>query len=175
MYCSPVWHYGVPVLARRAKKFDAEEVFSLLAKYGIRNAFMPPTALKMMRQVKDPKSRHDFSMRTIGSGGEALGEELLAWGEEVMGLTINEFYGQTEVNLVVGSCSEVMEIRPGAMGKAIPGHVVEVVDEAGIPLAAGRSGGMWASKARIRSCVWDIGKIRSPPGKKYSGRLVGDR
>ena len=130
----PSWHYGIPVVAHRAKKFDPEEVFHLLAKYGIRNAFMPPTALKMMRQVKDPRSRHDYSMRTIGSGGESLGEELLEWGRDVMGLTINEFYGQTEVNLVVGCCSEVMEIRPGSMGKAIPGHKVEVVDDSGIPV-----------------------------------------
>ena len=130
----PSWHYGIPVVAHRAKKFDPEQVFHLLAKYGIRNAFMPPTALKMMRQVKDPRSRHDYSMRSIGSGGESLGEELLDWGREVMGLTINEFYGQTEVNLVVGSCSEVMEIRPGSMGKAIPGHEVEIVDGTGNPV-----------------------------------------
>ncbi|KPK31024.1 MAG: AMP-dependent synthetase [Nitrospira bacterium SG8_3] len=136
----PSWHHGIPVVAHRAKKFDPEEAFHLLAKYGIRNAFMPPTALKMMRQVKDPRSRYDYQMRSIGSGGEALGEELLEWGKEVMGLTINEFYGQTEVNLVVGSCSEVMEIRPGSMGKAIPGHEVAVVDDAGNGVPPGTVG-----------------------------------
>jgi acetyl-CoA synthetase len=136
----PSWHHGVPVVAHRAKKFDPEEAFHLLAKYGIRNAFMPPTALKMMRQVKDPRSRYEYQMRTIGSGGEALGEELLEWGKEVMGLTINEFYGQTEVNLVVGSCCEVMEIKPGSMGKAIPGHEVAVVDDAGSPVPTGTVG-----------------------------------
>jgi acetyl-CoA synthetase len=136
----PSWHHGIPVVAHRAKKFDPEEAFHLLAKYGIRNAFMPPTALKMMRQVKDPRSRYDYQMRSIGSGGEALGEELLEWGKEVMGLTINEFYGQTEVNLVVGSCNEVMEIRPGSMGKAIPGHEVAVVDDAGNRVPPGTVG-----------------------------------
>jgi acetyl-CoA synthetase len=136
----PSWHHGVPVVAHRAKKFDPEEAFYLLSKYGIRNAFMPPTALKMMRQVKDPRSRYDYHMRSIGSGGEALGEELLEWGKEVMGLTINEFYGQTEVNLVVGSCCEVMEIRPGSMGKAIPGHEVAVVDDSGNPVPTGTVG-----------------------------------
>jgi acetyl-CoA synthetase len=136
----PSWHHGIPVVAHRAKKFDPEEAFYLMAKYGIRNAFMPPTALKMMRQVKDPRSRYDYQMRTIGSGGEALGEELLAWGKEVMGLTINEFYGQTEVNLVVGSCCEVMEIRPGSMGKAIPGHEVAVVDDSGNRVPPGTVG-----------------------------------
>jgi acetyl-CoA synthetase len=136
----PSWHHGIPVVAHRAKKFDPEEAFYLMAKYGIRNAFMPPTALKMMRQVKDPRSRYDYQMRTIGSGGEALGEELLEWGKEVMGLTINEFYGQTEVNLVVGSCCEIMEIRPGSMGKAIPGHEVAVVDDSGNRVPAGTVG-----------------------------------
>jgi acetyl-CoA synthetase len=129
----PSWHHGIPVLAHRAKKFDPEEAFHLIARYGIRNAFMPPTALKLMRQVKDPKKRHRFSMRSIGSGGETLGEELLEWGREVMGVTINEFYGQTECNLIAGCCADIMEIRPGSMGKAIPGHIVEVIDARGNP------------------------------------------
>jgi len=136
----PSWHHGIPVLAHRAKKFDPEKAFHLIARYGIRNAFMPPTALKLMRQVKDPQSRHSYAMRSIGSGGETLGEELLDWGREVMGLTINEFYGQTECNLIVGCCADVMEIRPGSMGRAIPGHVVEVVDEAGNPVPQGTVG-----------------------------------
>jgi acetyl-CoA synthetase len=136
----PSWHHGIPVLAHRAKKFDPEEAFHLIARYRIRNAFMPPTALKLMRQVKDPRSRYQFKMRSIGSGGETLGEELLDWGKKVMGLTINEFYGQTEVNLVVGNCAECMQNIPGSMGKAIPGHVVEVVDERGLPVSAGAVG-----------------------------------
>jgi len=107
-----------------------------MAKYNIRNAFMPPTALKLMRQVENPKSRHDYHMRSIGSGGETLGEELLDWGRDVMGLTINEFYGQTECNLIVGCCADIMDIHPGSMGRAIPGHVVEVVDGQGQPLSA---------------------------------------
>jgi acetyl-CoA synthetase len=136
----PSWHHGIPVLAYRAKKFDPEEAFHLISKYGIRNAFMPPTALKLMRQVSDPRSRYDYHMRSIGSGGETLGEELLEWGKEVLGLTINEFYGQTEVNLVVGNCTECMQNHPGAMGKAMPGHIVEVVDESGNPLPPGTAG-----------------------------------
>ncbi len=136
----PSWHHGVPVVAHRARKFDPEEAFHLIAKHRIRNAFMPPTALKMMRQIEDPSKRHDFQMRSIGCGGETLGAELLEWGKEVMGVTINEFYGQTEVNLVVGNCAEIMEIRPGSMGKPVPGHVVEVVDESGVPVPAGTVG-----------------------------------
>jgi len=136
----PSWHHGIPVLAHRAKKFDPEKAFDLIARYKVRNAFMPPTALKLMRQVPDPKSRHSYNMRSIGSGGETLGEELLAWGRDTMDLTINEFYGQTECNLIVGCCAEIMDIRPGSMGRAIPGHVVEVVDRQGRPMEAGRVG-----------------------------------
>ncbi len=136
----PSWHHGVPVVAFRAKKFDPEQAFHFIAKYGIRNAFMPPTALKIMRQVPDPGDRYDFAMRTIGCGGETLGEELLEWGRKVMGLTINEFYGQTEVNLVLGNCSEIMENRRGSMGRPIPGHRVEIVDGEGQVLPPGEIG-----------------------------------
>jgi len=136
----PSWHHGIPVVAHRFKKFDPEEAFHLLAKYGIRNAFMPPTALKMMREVKNPRSRHDYDMRSVASGGETLGEGLLDWGKEAMGLTINEFYGQTECNLVVGNCSEVMKPRPGSMGRQIPGHRVDVVNDLGEVVSPGTLG-----------------------------------
>jgi acetyl-CoA synthetase len=136
----PSWHHGIPVLAHRAKKFDPEEAFHLIAKYNIRNAFMPPTALKLMRQVDDPRSRHKFAMRSIGSGGETLGEELLDWGKDVFNLTINEFYGQTEVNLVVANCAVVMKNVPGSMGRAVPGHSLAVVDAEGHPVPSGTVG-----------------------------------
>ena len=171
----PSWHHGIPVVAHRAKKFDPEEAFHLLAKYGIRNAFMPPTALKMMRQVKDPGSRYDYHMRTIGSGGETLGEELLGWGKEVMGLSINEFYGQTEVNLVVSNCAEIMEIRPGSMGKAVPGHIVEVVDEGGDIVPPGAVGGV-AIKRPDPVMFLEYWKNQKATEEKYVGDwcLTGD-
>ncbi|MBI4773701.1 MAG: acyl-CoA synthetase [Deltaproteobacteria bacterium] len=130
----PSWHFGIPVVAHRARKFDPEYAFHIIAKYGVRNSFLPPTALKMMRQVSHPRQRHEYDMRTIGSGGEPMGEELLEWGRETMGLTINEFYGMTEVNLVVGNCADIMEVRAGSMGLPIPGHAVEVIDEQGNPM-----------------------------------------
>jgi acetyl-CoA synthetase len=136
----PSLHHGIPVLAYRARKFDPEEAFHILARFGIRNAFMPPTALKMMRQVETPRDRFDYKMRSIGSGGETLGAELLEWGRETFGLTINEFYGQTECNLVVGNCGACMPVRPGYMGRAVPGHDVGIVDDNGNPLPMGEVG-----------------------------------
>ena len=171
----PSWHHGIPVLAYRAKKFEPEEAFRLIADYGVRNAFIPPTALKLMRQVPDPQSRFHYEMRSIGSGGETLGEELLTWGREVMGLTINEFYGQTECNLVVGCCAEIMEVRPGSMGKAIPGHMVDVVNEQGIPVPEGSVGEI---AVKFPDPVMFLGYWQNPEAarEKYVGdwMLTGD-
>jgi acetyl-CoA synthetase len=135
----PSLFHGVPVLAHRMAKFDPERAFDLMARHGVRNAFMPPTALRMMRQVADP-SRFGQRLRSIGSGGETLGAETLEWGREAFGVTINEFYGQTECNLVVANCAGLMPVKPGCMGRPVPGHHVAVIDAAGMPRAPGEEG-----------------------------------
>jgi acetyl-CoA synthetase len=136
----PAWHLGVPVLAHRARKFDPDEAFDLMARHGVRNTFLPPTALKLMRQASPPGRRAGVAPRTVASGGETLGEELLDWGRGTFGVTINEFYGQTECNLVVGNGSRLYPVRPGSMGRPIPGHEVRIVDDHGTPLAPGETG-----------------------------------
>jgi acetyl-CoA synthetase len=112
----PALHHGVTVVAKRFPKFTGEAAFALIHRYGIRNAFLPPTALKIMRAVPDPAARWPVAMRSVASGGETLGAELLDWGRRVLGLTINEFYGQTECNMIVSSCGAIMQPRPGIMG-----------------------------------------------------------
>lgn len=136
----PSLHHGVPVLAHRFSRFDPEEAFHLIATRAVRNTFIPPTALKMMRQVPNPRDRHRLALRSVGSGGESLGPDLLDWGRETLGVDINEFYGQTECNLVLSNCASIMPVRPGSMGRAVPGHQVEIVNEAGEVLAAGELG-----------------------------------
>jgi acetyl-CoA synthetase len=136
----PSLFHGIPVLAKRLKKFDPEEAFALIGRHQIRNAFMPPTALKMMRQVARPQSRFSYWMRSVASGGERLGEEMLGWGRDVFGLTINEFYGQTEANLTVANCASIAPLKEGSMGRAVPGHVVDIVDEEGRPAKPGEAG-----------------------------------
>ena len=136
----PGLHYGVPVVARRAEKFDPEEAFALMARAKIRNAFIPPTALRMLRAAPNPQGRHDIKMRSIGSGGESLGAETYEWGKSAFGLTINEFYGQTECNIVLSACGALGVSKPGAIGKPVAGHTVAVIDSAGNPLKPGESG-----------------------------------
>jgi len=133
----PALHHGVPVVARRFEKFSGEEAFRLIRDHGVRNAFIPPTALKMMRSVPDAHERWKIGMRTVASGGETLGAGLLDWGRKTFGVTINEFYGQTECNMVVSSCASIMPARPGVMGRPVPGHEVAVVDDDGMPVADG--------------------------------------
>ena len=136
----PSLYHGVPVVARKVEKFDPEEAFALMVKTGVRNAFIPPTALRMMRAAPNPQGRYDFKLRTMGSGGESLGIEALEWGKSAFGLTINEFYGQTECNLVIGSCAQLGLIKVGTMGKPVPGHTVAVIDRDGNVLKAGEIG-----------------------------------
>jgi acetyl-CoA synthetase len=136
----PSLHHGVPVVARRFDRFDPDEAFALMAKQKVRNAFIPPTALRMLRAAKSPRGRHDLRLRTIGSGGESLGAQTLAWGKEAFGLTINEFYGQTECNLVLSSCAMLGVSRPGAIGKPVPGHRVAIIDGEGRAVKAGEIG-----------------------------------
>jgi acetyl-CoA synthetase len=136
----PSLYHGVPVVARKVEKFDPEEAFALMAKAGVRNAFIPPTALRMMRAAPNPQGRHAFKLRSVASGGESLGVEALEWGKSAFGLTINEFYGQTECNLVIGSCAQLSMLKVGAMGKPVPGHTVAVIDRAGNVLKPGEIG-----------------------------------
>jgi acetyl-CoA synthetase len=127
----PSLHYGVPVVAARFEKFDPEEAFALMARMNVRNAFIPPTALRMLRSAPNPRGRHALSLRSVGSGGEALGAETLEWGRSALGIAINEFYGQTECNLVAGSCAAIGVSRPGMIGRPIPGHAVAVIRQDG--------------------------------------------
>jgi len=136
----PAWHYGLPVVAHRPKRFDAERCLEMLARHRVRNTFLVPTMLKMMRAWGDPRARFDVRLRTLFTGGEAAGEEVIRWARECLGVTPNEGYGQTEVNLVLGNCSAIMEVKPGSMGRPIPGHAVDVLDDAGRPVPAGEIG-----------------------------------
>ena len=136
----PSLHHGIAVVARRIEKFDPEDAFALMAKTQVRNAFIPPTALRMLRSAKSPKGRHDIALRSIGSGGESLGAETYEWGREAFDLVINEFYGQTECNLVLSSCAVIGVSKPGAIGKPVPGHDVAVIRHDGTRAAPGELG-----------------------------------
>jgi acetyl-CoA synthetase len=136
----PAWHHGITVIAHRFQKFTPEAAFQLMQDFGVRNTFLPPTALKMMRTVESPEKRWSYKLRSVASGGESLGTELLEWGRRTFGLTINEFYGQTECNMTVSSCQPIVPGRAGVIGRPVIGHNVAIVDDAGNVLPVGKTG-----------------------------------
>ncbi|WP_035898766.1 AMP-binding protein, partial [Labrenzia sp. DG1229] len=132
----PALKLGVPVVSFASRKFDPEFAFHLLESQGVRNAFIPPTALKMLRAVDNPAKRFKLNWRSVGSAGESLGRETYDWFAEEFGFHVNEFYGQTECNAVLGSAASLGVTRAGAIGKTTPGHDVAIIDDVGSVLPA---------------------------------------
>ena len=124
------WQLGVPVVARRFEKFDPDQALHLMGRYSVRNVFMPPTALRMMRTISSNKFS-DLNLRSLASGGEYLGTELQDWSKSSLGIFINEFYGQTECNMTVSGCSSLYALKTGSIGRAAPGHTVSIIDQDG--------------------------------------------
>ena len=137
----PALHFGVPVVGWRREGFDPEAVLGMLRDQRIRNAFVPPTALRMMRAHLSGPVR-GLSLRSLSSAGEALGVETAAWAREALGVEVNDVYGQTECNYVLGSCAALGIRKPGAMGRAVPGHRVAVLRPDGTVCAPGEQGGI---------------------------------
>ena len=136
----PTLYHGRAILGYRGR-FDAERAFYLMEKYSVRNAFLFPTALKMMmKAVPDPRARYDLDLRTLMSGGEALGPAVFHWCREQLGVTANEIFGQTEMNYIVGNSHTLWPVKPGSMGKPYPGHRIAVIDDDGNELPAGSVG-----------------------------------
>jgi len=123
----PALHHGVPVVAARMAKFSAQGCRDIIEKGGVRNIFFPPTALKIL--MAEGVAIAD--LRTVACGGEPLGAALLNWGKSALGLTINEFYGQTECNMVISSCGVLFAPVEGCAGRPVPGHTVAVIDDLG--------------------------------------------
>ena len=136
----PTLYFGFPIVGTIGR-FDPERAFELMQRYGVTNAFLFPTALKMMmRSTDQPRQRFALRLRAIMSAGESVGVTVFDWSRDALGVTINEMFGQTEMNYIVGNSSEKWPARPGSMGRPYPGHRVAVIDEAGAELPAGESG-----------------------------------
>jgi len=136
----PTLYFGQPIVGYRGR-FDPERALRLIEKYQVRNSFLFPTALKlMMKAFPRPRDRFDVDLRTIMSAGEAVGTTVFAWVQEALGVTINEMFGQTEMNYIVGNSSVSWPAKPGSMGRPYPGHRVAVIDDDGREVARGTPG-----------------------------------
>jgi acetyl-CoA synthetase len=167
------WYHGVPIVGHRARKFEPQATMQMMADLNIRNVFLPPTALKLMRQAG--VAHEGVRLRSIFTGGESLGGELLDWVRATFGIDAHEVFGQTECNLVIGSNAKLFPIRPGSMGKATPGFDVRIVDDQGRELPRGSRGIIGVRQPNPCTMIeyW-----RNPEGtaKKYAGEflLTGD-
>jgi len=127
----PSLYFGRPIVAFNGR-FSPELAFEILQSHGVTHTFLFPTALKaMMKAVPDLKARYQLKLQAMMSAGEAVGDAVFAYVQQQMGVTVNEMFGQTEINYVVGNCARLWPAKPGSMGKGYPGHQVAVIDEAG--------------------------------------------
>jgi acetyl-CoA synthetase len=171
----PTMYFGYPILGFRGR-FDAERAFYLMEKYGVRNTFLFPTALKMMmKAVPKPRERYDLALRSIMSAGEAVGETVFTWARDELGVVVNEMFGQTEMNYIVGNSRTLWPAKPGSMGRPYPGHRVAVIDEEGNEVPVDEIGEVAVHRSDIHGdadAVFFLGYWKNE--KATRGKFTGD-
>ena len=170
----PTLYYGHTIVGYRGR-FDPEKAFSLMERYNVTCTFLFPTALKMMmKAVPWPRQRYDLYLRSIMSAGESVGASVFQWVERALDITLNEMFGQTELNYVVGNSSALWPAKAGSMGRAYPGHQVAVIDGNGRPVALGETGDVAVNRRDIHGDldpIFFLGYLGNEKGTrdKYSG------
>ena len=135
------WRFGVPVAVfQRQGAYDPEQTLYVLEKYRVGNMFSTPTALRAMTEVKDPRDQYDINLRIACSAGEPLNPEVIRWFEDQFGIKVFDYYGLTESYPLCGNFPTV-EVRPGSMGKPLPGWEIGLLDtQSGEPVPQGEVG-----------------------------------
>jgi acetyl-CoA synthetase len=180
----PTLYFGREIVAFQGR-FSPERAFELLQRHGVTHSFLFPTALKaMMKAVPEPAGRYRLQLRAIMSAGEAVGDAVFAWCREQLGVTVNEMFGQTEINYIVGNCTVLFDARgraapgwpakPGSMGRAYPGHRVAVIDDEGRECPRGTPGDVAVHRLDVHGQpdpVFFLGYWRSEEATraKYTG------
>ncbi len=127
----PTLYFGRPIVAFNGR-FSAQTALELMQCHGVTHSFLFPTALKaMMKAFPRPREQFTLRLQAIMSAGEAVGDAVFAYCQQQLGVTVNEMFGQTEINYIVGNCARLWPARPGSMGKGYPGHRVAVIDDDG--------------------------------------------
>jgi acetyl-CoA synthetase len=170
----PTLYFGHTIIGYRGR-FDPERAFALMERHGVTCTFLFPTALKMMmKSVPFPRDRYTLRLRSVMSAGESVGETVFQWVQRALGITLNEMFGQTELNYIVGNCSALWPARPGSMGRPYPGHQVAVIDALGRPCPLGVAGDVAVNRRDINGDldpVFFLGYLGNDRGtrEKYSG------
>lgn len=120
------WYHGQPVVGYSGQ-FDPETTYDLLETYGITNPLFTSTMLRMLREVDH--TQYDLDIEVVPSGGEPVTPELYDYVDTAWNAVINEIYGQTECNFLIGTNHHLMSLNRDATGKPCPGHTVDIIDE----------------------------------------------
>lgn len=170
----PTLFFGHTLVGYRGR-FDPERALALMERHKVTCTFLFPTALKMlMKAVPNPRERYRLHLRSIMSAGESVGETVFTWVEKSLGITLNEMFGQTELNYVVGNCAKLWPARPGSMGRAYPGHQVAVISALGRVAPVGETGEVAVNRRDIHGDldpVFFLGYLGNEAGTraKYDG------
>jgi len=134
------WFWGASLFTYEGE-FDPEKWADLLNEYPITVLFSVPTAYRMLREKEEVLADVDLNLRHALSIGEPLSAGVVEWGEGELGVTILDTYGQTETGNMIINNYPTMELRPGSMGKPLPGIEADIVDpETGEVLEPGETG-----------------------------------
>ena len=141
----PTLYFGRPIVAFNGR-FSPQTAMELMRDGGVTHTFLFPTALKAMLKAYPGTARHtvreqfQLQLKAIMTAGEAAGDAVFDYCQNQLGVTVNEMFGQTEINYIVGNCATHWPARPGSMGKGYPGHRVAVIDDAGQECPVGVAG-----------------------------------
>jgi acetyl-CoA synthetase len=169
----PTLYFGFPIVGVRGR-FSAERALEIVRRYRVTNSFLFPTALKMMMRSPEWRRPKGLKLRAVMSAGEAVGTAVFDWTREHLGVTVNEMFGQTEMNYIVGNSHQKWPARPGAMGRAYPGHRVAVIDDDGQVLPPGQVGEVAVHRRDIHGHpdpVFFLGYLNNEAAtrRKYTG------
>ena len=141
----PTLYFGRPIVAYNGR-FSPQTALELMAQFGVTHTFLFPTALKAMMKAypgtaqATVRQQFGLKLQAIMSAGEAVGDAVFEYCQAQLGVTVNEMFGQTEVNYIVGNCAALWPPKPGSMGMGYPGHRVAVIDDNGQECPVGVAG-----------------------------------
>jgi acetyl-CoA synthetase len=178
----PSLYFGRPIVAYNGR-FSPELAFTLLQDHGVTHTFLFPTALKaMMKAYPQPRAHFDLKLQAIMSAGEAVGDAVFAYCRDELGVVVNEMFGQTEINYVVGNCAMNgrtqdgigWPARAGSMGRPYPGHRVAVIDDEGNECAPGVPGDVAVNRYDVHGDpdpIFFLGYWKNPDAtrRKFTG------
>ena len=172
----PTLYYGRTIVAYRGR-FSPEEAYLLMQQHGVTHSFLFPTALKaMMKAYAKPRQQFPgLQLQGLMSAGEAVGDAVYAYCRDELGVTVNEMFGQTEINYIVGNCNRLWPSKPGSMGKGYPGHRVAVIDDEGHECPVGVPGDVSLNRFDVHGDpdpIFFLGYWKNPQAtaNKFTGK-----